>query len=692
MAEYALNSDSEEDDGEEEPKEPQPSKDIVVIARTMSTLFDVRTPRAERAGASQPQQTAKPKRSLAQPQQAAAPQTREQDTPSSPDRAADRAAAVAAGPRAGRVTVPPLDVSAIQRQQGQGEAKAEESAAAAESTAESSESSSNNHLMAGTTWAQPMRAGGAEDKPSLAVSGSSATQQSRGKTGPAALPTDSLEGEVEEPDDVDVLSPSDTIPMSLTDGPQADQEGPRPSSAPMAKTGEEMPSLLELLDDPEPAAEGADGLARSVSEPPPSAVAAATGPAALRNSQAETLEDFSPSTEKAGTEKAASRSGASGSNSEAVDAQQNQSNLRGRLGDSVEEGRTGNARAGGGGFGSNTLFRHTPASQLLQQQQQQQKQGAGSQQTKRAQSWSEEPKDAMDRDAEQQSAAEKAQQEQAMVAQYKAFRQQQQQKQQPQQQQPQPQQQQQQQQQQPQQQQNARGNRNGFFGGDSGGETSSASMRSRLDRPTSPSSVGVANGMQHRRASALDRRPSSALERSRGVGRNGLGVTGGRMAPASTLSSVKALYGHKGLSVSASFSASGVGVSAQRSAPVLRNSWEGDTNRRLLSFLFLLGRALLTIQFCLPGPVASNSGDADEAAQPVSGSGAGVRGGASRGMRQVSATEDCNPSHRACSQELSRGSRVEIRTELRCSAAVGARLLGCCPRGAPPCPTAALDT
>ena len=298
----------------------------------------------------------------------------------------------------------------------------------------------------------------------------------------------------------------------------------------------------------------------------------------------------------------------------------------------------------------------------------------------------------MDRDAEQQSAAEKVQQEQAMVAQYKAFsQQQQQQKQQPQQQQPQQQQQQQQPQQQ-QQQQNSRGNRNGFFGGDSGGETSSASMRSRLDRPTSPSSVGVANGMQHRRASALDRRPSSALERSRGVGRNGLGVTGGRMAPASTLNSVKALYCHKGLSVSASFSASGVGVSAQRSAPVLRNSWEGDLTDDCSQFLFLLGRALLTIQFCLPGPVASNSGDADEAAQPVSGSGAGVRGGASRGMRQVSATDDCNPSHRACSQELSRGSRVEIRTELRCSAAVGARLLGCCPRGAPPCPTAALDT
>lgn len=118
----------------------------------------------------------------------------------------------------------------------------------------------------------------------------------------------------------------------------------------------------------------------------------------------------------------------------------------------------------------------------------------------------------------------------------------------------------------------------------------------------------MANGLQHRRGSALDRRPSSAAERSRGSVRssNALSI-GGRAAPGSTLSSVKALYGpcscmrnlwthpllrrysrtlptdtsiyagHKGLSVSASFSGSSPGVTAQRSAPVLRNSWEGPS-------------------------------------------------------------------------------------------------------------------
>ncbi len=50
--------------------------------------------------------------------------------------------------------------------------------------------------------------------------------------------------------------------------------------------------------------------------------------------------------------------------------------------------------------------------------------------------------------------------------------------------------------------------------------------------------------MHHRRASALDRRPSSAAERSRGTVRNNSALSvGGRVAPTSTLSSVKALYG-----------------------------------------------------------------------------------------------------------------------------------------------------
>ena len=531
LAEYGLNSES---DGDESDEQDGPGNQAVAnpgpqieIARTMSTLFDVRKhPAAEARGSPQ----VKPKAQAAPPIQQPEPEVITKDDPRA---------------NLSAVVIPPLDMGRVE---GGGGAAAPSigSDAESEDSPESPAPAGGNHLTAASTWAHPQAEKAAADKDES--------------------PGDSLDGDVDEPDDVDVLP---TSPADLPSGILA----ARPSSAPEgANRGEELPSLLELLDDP-PGEAGGD-------------VAAASAGGAKPGS--ETLEDFYPAP-RAGDAKAG--------------AAADQSKVRGRLSESIEDGKNISGRSGG--FVGNALFRHTPAAQRIQQQQEDAVEN--------------QPDAAVDRTAVTgQAAVDKVQQEQAMVAQYKAFRQQQQRAAQQQQQ---AQAQQQQAQQQQAQQQTRTGNsRNGFFAGQEPQqtETASASMRSRLERPTSPAnSVGVANGMQHRRGSALDRRPSSAAERSRGGSPGGVRNTGsalsvgGRAAPVSTLSSVKALYGQagrqQGLSVSASFSGSTSGVAAQRSAPVLRNSWEGPS---------------------------STSGEADDVAQPVAGGQPRVGSAGARGMAQ----------------------------------------------------------
>ena len=444
LAEYGLPSESDEDD-EQDGSTPTPPP-LVEIARTMSTVFDVRK-----------HPTAGSKR--------ANPKTQE---PASTVKAAGPTGADSAGgPRAGLspVTIPPLDMGRVEGTAGPATSGSTGSSVASSATSnaddaalqsEDSPAASPNgggHLIGGSTWARPTRVSNTDDqgkKPAQGDRQGAEKQRLLGASLPAPVDTD-----VDEPDDVAMLPSPDGLPSGAA-------AAERPSSAPEGATrGDEMPSLLDLLDQPPGASPtgGKDSASKTN--------------AGTQNSQTEALEDFSPAVRDRPNDEEPTIGGADGINARslgvAASTDGQHSKVRGRLTESIEDGRSIDARALSGNSG-NTLFRHTPASQRIQQQRDTPATSvADTSQTDDAD---------LSGDSEQ-AGSDKIQQEQAMVAQYKAFRQQQQQQQQQQQRAAQ------QQQQQQQQQQRAGSGRNGFFGGGEQ-ETSSASMRSRLERPTSP--------------------------------------------------------------------------------------------------------------------------------------------------------------------------------------------------------------
>ena len=119
-----------------------------------------------------------------------------------------------------------------------------------------------------------------------------------------------------------------------------------------------MPSILELLDQtPGASPTGSNG--QSAGEE-----SGSRSNTEGHNGQAETVKQFSPAVRDRVASDDTTSNGSAGT---VATHGQTHSKVRGRLAESIEDGRSIGTRAGSG-FEGNTLFRHTPASQRIQQQ------------------------------------------------------------------------------------------------------------------------------------------------------------------------------------------------------------------------------------------------------------------------------------------------------------------------------------